>query len=59
MFAGYGIQDPGGLSFDVCCIDRRRGMCLRGTGYRIQVDYHLMCVVLTGGTGCVCWVRDP
>ena len=34
-------------------------MCLLGTGSRIQVDYHLMCVVLTGGAGCVCWVRDP
>ena len=34
-------------------------MCLQGTGYRIQVDYHLICVVSTGGTGCVCGVRDP
>ena len=34
-------------------------MCLLGTGSRIQVDYHLMCVVLTGGAGCVCGLRDP
>ena len=28
-------------------------------GYGIQVDYHLICVVSTGGAGCVCRVRDP
>ena len=34
-------------------------MCLLGTGSMIQVDYHLICVVSTGGAGYVCWVRDP